>query len=57
MDACGVFKAGSKELEEFKQTGEPAKQFTNVGAGHNSMTVKSADQATLDAYLKAYQQK
>jgi len=52
-----VFKAGSAELEEFKKHGEPAKQFTNVGAGPNGMTVKSADQATLDAYLNAYKQK
>lgn len=52
-----VFKAGSAELEEFKKHGEPAKQFTNVGAGPNGMTIKSADQETLDAYLKAYQQK
>lgn len=52
-----VFKAGSKELDEFKKTGEPAKQFTNIGAGPNGMTIKSADQAILDAYLKAYQQK
>jgi acylphosphatase len=50
-----VFKKDSKELEEFKKHGEPAKQFTNIGAGPNGMTVKSADQGTLDEYLKAYQ--
>ena len=49
-----VFKKDSKELEEFKKHGEPAKQFSNIGAGPNGMTVKSADQATLDEYLKAY---
>lgn len=52
-----VFKSNSAELAEFKEHGEPAKQFTNIGAGPNGMTVKSADQATLDEYLKAYQQK
>ncbi|ABC27413.1 conserved hypothetical protein [Hahella chejuensis KCTC 2396] len=52
-----VFKEGSKALEEFKEHGEPGKQFTNIGAGLNDMTVKAADQATLDAYLKAFQQK
>ena len=47
-----VFKEGSPEYQDFKQHGEPAKQFSNIGAGPNGMTVKSADQATLDEYLK-----
>ncbi|MEZ6936503.1 hypothetical protein [Aeromonas sp. S19(2024)] len=46
-----VFKEGSPELEEFKQHGEPAKQFSNIGAGPNGMTVKAANQETLDEYL------
>ncbi|WP_413495537.1 hypothetical protein [Shewanella baltica] len=46
-----VFKESSAELSEFKQHGEPAKQFTVIGAGPKGMTVKSADQQTLDEYL------
>ena len=48
-----VFEEGSKELEFFNEHGEPAKQFTNIGAGPNGMTVKSASQETLDKYLSA----
>lgn len=51
-----VFKAGSPELEQFKSHGEPAQQFTNIGAGPNGMTVKAANQQTLDDYLKAVKQ-
>ncbi|MBL1378173.1 hypothetical protein [Zobellella iuensis] len=47
-----VFKEGSAELEEFKQHGEPAKQFSNIGVGPNGMTVKTASQETMDEYLK-----
>lgn len=47
-----VFREGSKELEDFKKTGEPAKQFTDIGTGPEGMTVKSADEATLKAYLE-----
>lgn len=46
-----VFKENSAELSEFKQHGEPAKQFTVIGAGPKGMTVKSADKETLDEYL------
>ncbi|MGL4204594.1 MAG: hypothetical protein ACRCRW_00465 [Aeromonadaceae bacterium] len=46
-----VFKEGSLEYQEFKKHGEPLKQFSNIGAGPNGMTVKSADQSTLDSYL------
>lgn len=48
-----VFREGSKELEDFKKTGEPAKQFTDIGTGPNGMTVKSADEKTLKDYLQA----
>ncbi|PYF84879.1 MULTISPECIES: hypothetical protein [Marinomonas] len=48
-----VFEEGSKELEFFKEHGEPAKQYTNIGAGPDGMTVKSASQETLDKYLSA----
>ena len=41
------------ELEEFKKTGEPAKQFTDIGTGPEGMTVKSADESTLKDYLQA----
>lgn len=47
-----VFREGSKELEDFKKTGEPAKQFSDIGAGPNGMTVKSADEKTLKDYLQ-----
>lgn len=46
-----VFKENSAELTEFKKHGEPAKQFTVIGAGPKGMTVKAADQITLDEYL------
>ncbi|MGO3739757.1 MAG: hypothetical protein ACTJGG_09870 [Marinomonas foliarum] len=52
-----VFEEGSKELEFFKEHGEPAKQFTNIDAGPNGMTVKSASQETLDKYLSATKSK
>ncbi|MCQ4260411.1 hypothetical protein [Stutzerimonas stutzeri] len=48
-----VFREGSKELEEFKKTGEPAKQFTDIGTGPEGMTVKSADESTMKDYLQA----
>nr|WP_269805987.1 hypothetical protein [Pseudomonas sp. NMI1173_11] len=32
--------------------GEPAKQFTDVGAGPEGMTVKAADDKTLKEYLE-----
>ncbi len=47
-----VFREGSEELEEFKKTGEPAKQFTDIGSGPNGMTVKAADENTLRDYLQ-----
>lgn len=46
-----VFKEGSKELEEFKQHGEPIKQFTRIGEGPEGMTVKAADPEHLSGYL------
>lgn len=52
-----VFKEGSADYEEFKKSGEPGKQFTNIGDGPDGMTVKSSDQQTLDSYLRAYQNK
>lgn len=46
-----VFRADSQELKDFQATGEPAKQFTEIGAGPEGMTVKSADAQTLQDYL------
>lgn len=46
-----VFKEGSEYLAQFEQTGEPAKQYTAIGAGPEGETVKAADKAVLDAYL------
>ena len=48
-----VFREGSKELEAFRQHGEPAQQVTRVGGGPNGMTVKSSDAAVIDDYLAA----
>jgi len=48
-----VFREGSKELEAFKQHGEPAQQVTRVGGGPNGLTVKSSDAAVIDDYLAA----
>lgn len=47
-----VFRADSQELKDFQASGEPAKQFTEIGAGPEGMTVKSADAQTLQDYLK-----
>lgn len=52
-----VFKEGSAELEEFKQHGEPAKQFNNIGAGPDGMTIKAANQETLDEYMAVMSKK
>jgi hypothetical protein len=48
-----VFREGSKDLEEFKKHGEPAKQVTRIGGGPNGMTIKSSDASVIDAYLAA----
>ncbi|ERH54234.1 hypothetical protein O203_09295 [Ectopseudomonas chengduensis] len=48
-----VFRENSQELKDFKATGEPAKQFTDIGSGPEGMTVKSADEQTLKDYLLA----
>lgn len=49
-----VFADSSEELAFFKEHGEPAKQFTNIGAGPEGMTVKASSQATLDGYLASF---
>lgn len=40
----------SKELEEFKKSGEPAKSVTRLGA-LPGLTIKSSDHIVLDAYV------
>jgi hypothetical protein len=51
-----VFRTDSQELKDFKASGEPAKQFTDIGGGPDGMTVKSADEQTLKDYLQAVKQ-
>ncbi|MDH4612407.1 hypothetical protein [Pseudomonas sp. BN102] len=46
-----VFREGSPALKDFKERGEPDKQFTDIGNGPEGMTVKSADEQTLKDYL------
>ncbi|MGH8493176.1 MAG: hypothetical protein ACRERR_08750 [Moraxellaceae bacterium] len=46
-----VFKADSKDLEEFQKSGEPVKQYTRIGEGPDGMTVKGASDEDLNAYL------
>ena len=48
-----VFLDGSKDLAEFKQHGEPAKQVTRIGGGPNGMTIKSSDAKVIDEYMAA----
>ena len=50
-----VFRAGSQELAEFEQKGEPVKQVIRPSAGPFGLTIKAVDAETLDAYLSAYQ--
>jgi hypothetical protein len=47
-----VFREGSQELKDFEATGEPAKQFSDIGNGPNGMTVKAADEKTLKDYME-----
>jgi hypothetical protein len=47
-----VFRENSQELKDFKASGEPAKQFSDIGTGPNGMTVKAADEKTLKDYLE-----
>jgi hypothetical protein len=49
-----VFKPDSKELAEYRKSGEVAKQFTEIGGGPEGMTVKAGDAATLKEYLEAF---
>jgi len=46
-----VFREGSDEYKEFQKTGEPAKQYTDIGSGPEGMTIKAADEQTWKDYL------
>jgi hypothetical protein len=46
-----VFREGSKELEDFKTIGEPAKHVIRPGAGPHGMTLKAPDTETAMAYM------
>lgn len=48
-----VFTAGSEDFAEFCKNGEPAKCVTRIGAGPEGQTVRSSDQAVIDAWLAA----
>lgn len=48
-----VFRAGSKDYEEFKKGGEPAKMVSRVGGGPNGMTIRAVDAKIIDDYLAA----
>lgn len=48
-----VFKEGSKELEMFRQHGEPTISTMKIGAGPEGMTVKGPSLEVIDAYLAA----
>lgn len=50
-----VFREDSQELKDFRQHGEPVKQFTDIGNGPQGMTVKAADEKTLKGYLQTVQ--
>ena len=47
-----IFRSGSKALKDFKTNGEPAKIVIRPGAGPLGVTLKAAENETIDAYLK-----
>ena len=48
-----VFREGSKELEDFRTKGKPAKHTVRPGAGPEGMTLRGPDGETLDKYMSA----
>jgi hypothetical protein len=48
-----VFRPDSKELAEFQIKGQLTRHVERTAAGPLGLTVRAADDATLDAYLKA----
>lgn len=45
-----VFKEGSKELEQFRQHGEPTVNVSRIGEGPEGMTLKAPSQEVLEEY-------
>jgi hypothetical protein len=54
-DRLWVFKADSKELEEFKQSGEPARQVVRPAAGPFEITLKGPSSEVLDEYMSSWE--
>lgn len=48
-----VFRSGSRDYDDFKKHGEPAKMVSRIGGGPNEMTIRSVDAETIDDYLAA----
>ena len=48
-----VFEEGSKELEDYRTKGKPAKHTVRPGAGPEGMTLRGPDGETLDKYMSA----
>ena len=48
-----VFREGSQDLAEFKDSGELAKMVTLIGAGPNGMTIRAGDAKDIEDYLAA----
>jgi hypothetical protein len=48
-----VFREGSKDLEEFRKSGDLTKMVTRIGAGPNGMTIRAGDAKDIDDYLAA----
>jgi hypothetical protein len=48
-----VFRAGSKELEAYRKSGEPAQMVTRIGAGPTGMSIRATNTKTIEDYLAA----
>jgi len=48
-----VFRADSKDLEQYQKQGEPEKHVTRLNAGPRKLTIKAPDVETLEDYLAA----
>jgi hypothetical protein len=48
-----VFREGSKDYDDYKKKGEPAKMVSRIGEGPNGMTIRSGDTKTIEDYMKA----
>lgn len=46
-----VFEDGSDDLQEFLDTGDPAKRVTRIGVGPDGKSLMSSDGQTIDSYL------